>query len=155
MKRLLTLVIGLWLGLLATMTLAHPIMVNSDNLAINGYDTVAYHQLDEAVEGVARFETQWQGATWRFISQQHLELFLAEPERYIPHYGSHCANAMSNGDKVDANPEIYRVIDGELYLYAARWGQLQWRFGVEGKIKDANGHWQAFKQRLGYANYHY
>lgn len=129
---------------------AHPIMVDDRGLAINGYDTVAYHTQDEAIVGSADYEVQWEDITWRFSSAEHRDLFAEDPERYVPNYGSHCANAMSNGDKVDANPEVYRIIDGELYLYAQRWGALRWRVGVESQIDSANEHWARFRQDLGY-----
>lgn len=144
---------SLLLFILLALTLsvsAHPIMVDDQGLAINGYDTVAYHTQDEAVVGSADYEVEWEDVTWRFSSAEHRALFLDNPERYVPNYGSHCANAMGNGDKVDANPEIYRIIDGELYLFAGRLGSLQWRFGVESKIASANEHWVNFKRELGY-----
>ena len=57
------------------------------NVAIKGYDAVAYHTLEKAVKGSAEFSTEWGDATWYFADQEHLDLFVDEPERYAPQYG--------------------------------------------------------------------
>ena len=59
--------------------------------AIDGYDPVAWHLLGEPVEGSKDLTHEWMGATWRFASAEHRDLFAADPERYAPVYGGYCA----------------------------------------------------------------
>ena len=49
--------------------------------ALDGYDTVAYHTLGKPVEGSRKFSIDWRGATWRFASARHRDLFAADPGR--------------------------------------------------------------------------
>ncbi|MEX2366021.1 MAG: YHS domain-containing (seleno)protein, partial [Pseudohongiellaceae bacterium] len=35
------------------------------NLAVEGYDTVAYFTNGQAIEGKKEFQTEWMGANWR------------------------------------------------------------------------------------------
>ena len=52
--------------------------------ALKGYDAVAYHTLDRPVEGSRQFTYTWRGATWRFISAKHRDLFAADKSPCAP-----------------------------------------------------------------------
>ncbi len=91
------------------------------NLAVEGYDTVAYFTEGKAVEGDREYQTEWMGANWRFASEEHLALFLENPEKYAPQYGGYCAYAVSNDDLAGIDPEQFHIHEGKLYLnYNAR-----------------------------------
>ncbi len=91
------------------------------NLAVEGYDTVAYFTEGKAVEGDRKYQTEWMGANWRFASEKHLALFLENPEKYAPQYGGYCAYAVSNDDLAGIDPEQFHIHEGKLYLnYNAR-----------------------------------
>ena len=68
---------------------AAPVNVNSDGIAIKGFDTVAYFTEGKPVKGDEQFQFQWSGAKWLFSSREHLELFKAAPEKYAPQYGGY------------------------------------------------------------------
>ena len=80
-------VIGL-LGPSAAWT-AEPVNTDSQGLAIQGYDPVAYFVQGKALRGMEEFTYQWMGAEWRFTSVEHLDLFRANPEKYAPQYGGY------------------------------------------------------------------
>lgn len=84
--------------------------------AIRGYDVVAYHTEGKPVPGAADIVHQWNGATWRFASLAHRDLFAADPARYAPRYGGYCAYGTANGYKVSTAPEAFAIVDGVLYL---------------------------------------
>ena len=65
--------------------------VNTDEsgVAIKGFDTVAYFLENRARKGSKEFEYIWQGVRWRFASAAHRELFVANPDKYMPQYGGH------------------------------------------------------------------
>lgn len=45
-------------------------------------------------------------------------MFLKNPASYEPQYGGWCAYAMgANGEKVEINPETFKIVDGKLNLY--------------------------------------
>lgn len=61
----------------------------SDGIAIKGYDPVAYFTEGKPVKGNLQFTHEWKGAKWMFSSQEHLDLFAADPEKYAPQYGGY------------------------------------------------------------------
>jgi hypothetical protein len=63
--------------------------VNSDGVAIKGYDTVAYFTVGKPVKGDEKYEVIWNGAKWRFSIPDHAELFVSAPEKYAPKYGGY------------------------------------------------------------------
>jgi hypothetical protein len=66
-------------------------MVNTDEfgIAIQGYDTVAYHTEGRPVKGKSAFSFKWNDAVWHFASTEHRALFAANPDRYAPQYGGY------------------------------------------------------------------
>lgn len=132
-------------GLLcANLVLATPWVTTQDNLVMQGYDPVAYFAEDDAVKGDPDHALEWDGVTWRFSSQANLQRFKANPEKYAPQYGAHCANGLSDGHVVNGDPENWRIIDGKLFLFFSAWGRAQWAFGVDKQIIQANETWSTF-----------
>jgi YHS domain-containing protein len=87
------------------------------DVAIKGYDTVAYFTENRAVEGSPRFSHRWLGATWLFSSAENRDLFASQPVKYAPQYGGHCADGVSLGTiTTNIDPKAWRIIEGKLYL---------------------------------------
>lgn len=68
---------------------AMSINTDSDDVAIKGYDPVAYFTMGKPVKGDKEFEYKWEGAKWRFSGKEHLKLFIDAPEKYVPQYGGY------------------------------------------------------------------
>jgi len=111
------------------------------NNAIKGYDTVAYFTENQAVEGDQQFSTEYQGATWLFSSQENLDLFVANPEKYAPQYGGYCAYAVSKNQTASIKPELFTIEDGKLYLNYNASINEKWRANREEFINDADKNW--------------
>lgn len=107
-------------------------------VAIRGADTVAYFTEGKYVAGTKQFTTQWKGATWQFSSQQHLDLFIAEPERYAPQYGGYCAYGVAQNYLVKIEPENWTIVDDKLYLNFNDSVQKRWEKDQAGYIREAN-----------------
>ena len=89
-----------------------------NKVAIQGYDPVGYFTQGKAIKGKKEFTTSYQGVVYKFSSSENKEAFLKNPSKYEPQYGGWCAYAMgSAGEKVEINPETYKIIDGKLYLF--------------------------------------
>lgn len=115
------------------------------NLAIHGYDPVAYFDQGRPVEGSDAYEYEWKGATWRFASQAHLERFRAEPARYAPQYGGYCAYAVSQGGTADIDPEAWKIVEGKLYLNVNKNVQKTWEQDLERYIEQADRNWPGLR----------
>jgi YHS domain-containing protein len=109
------------LGLLATLSVAAPLPSTAMDmpLAIQGYDPVAYFTDGKPIRGMADFEYQWDEHTYRFASDQHRELFKADPVHYAPQFGNYCAMALALGKIVKADPENWLISDNKLYVFGS------------------------------------
>lgn len=92
------------------------ISTNADGVAIGGYDPVSYFTDSQARLGSPEHSTGWSGATWQFASAENVKAFAADPERYAPQFGGHCAFGASMGQTAEASPDSWRMIDGKLCL---------------------------------------
>lgn len=89
-----------------------------NKVAIQGYDPVGYFTDGKAIKGKKELTASYQGVVYKFSSSENKEAFLKNPSKYEPQYGGWCAYAMgSAGEKVEINPETFKVIDGKLYLF--------------------------------------
>lgn len=87
-------------------------------VAIQGYDPVAYFKQGKAIKGKKELIAAYEGVIYQFSSVSNKELFVKNASAYEPQYGGWCAYAMgSAGDKVEINPETFKIIDGKLYLF--------------------------------------
>jgi len=109
--------------------------------AVKGYDVVAYFTQGKPVEGSSDHEVEWNGATWRFASAEHKNLFAKEPRKYAPQYGGFCAFGVSRGYTVGIEPDAWKIVDGKLYLNYNRDVQVEWMKDIPGYIAKANANW--------------
>ena len=88
------------------------------NLAIQGYDPVAYFKQGRAVKGKKEIAASYEGVVYYFSMPVNKEYFLKNPSKFEPQYGGWCAFAMGDSnEKVSVNPETFKIIDGKLYLF--------------------------------------
>ena len=116
-------VAGLMVGVFATP--AQSGQVNTGyfgNVAIEGYDTVAYFTDKKPIKGSELFSYNWLGATWYFANDEHRRLFAASPISYAPQYGGFCADGVSDGNghaQTNIEPTTWQIVNGKLYLAAS------------------------------------
>ena len=114
-----------------------------NGIAIRGYDTVAYFTQSKPVKGSDQFTTEWQGATWKFSSQEHLDLFNADQEAYAPQYGGYCAYGIAVDSLVKIEPDLWSIIDGKLYLNYNDKFNNRWKKDIPGYIAKADAKFEA------------
>ena len=86
--------------------------------AIEGYDPVAYFLMHKPVKGSEAYAHEWLGKEWLFASNEHKELFIADPMNYMPNYGGYCSyDPVSAGHDHKVDPTAWRIVDNELYLF--------------------------------------
>src|SRR5438128_225874 len=66
-----------------------------DGIAVRGYDVVAYFKDNKAVKGTDEFSYMWNDVKWLFSTNETLQLFKGDPEKYAPKYGGYCAYGVS------------------------------------------------------------
>jgi hypothetical protein len=123
-------------------TAGEAVNVDGENLAIKGYDPVAYFTESRPTRGLADFEHVWQDARWQFANAEHLALFAQDPEAYAPQYGGFCAGAMALGWKAPIDPEAWTIVDGRLFLNYSKGGRDNFAEDPEPEIAEADQNWE-------------
>ncbi len=96
--------------------------VSKSGVAIEGFDPVAYFTKAKAVKGSKDLAVSDQGIIYYFSTAQNKELFKANAAKYEPQYGGWCAYAMgATNEKVEVDPETFKIKDGKLYLFYHSW----------------------------------
>jgi YHS domain-containing protein len=118
-----------------------PVNTTLFGVAIKGYDPVAYFTQGKPAKGDSDFETEWNGATWRFASAANRDAFKASPDKYTPQYGGYCAWAVSQGYTANIDPDAWKIVNGKLYLNYSTDVQKKWERDVPGHITKADTQW--------------
>ena len=88
------------------------------NVAIHGYDPVAYFKANKAVKGKSEISVSYLGITYYFSATENKNVFEKDPTAYEPQYGGWCAYAMGkSGEKVEIDPSTFKIVNGKLYLF--------------------------------------
>ena len=118
------------------------------NVAIKGYDPVAYFTEQQAVKGNDDISHDWLGAQWIFSSEKHKALFSQNPVKYAPQYGGHCADGVAYGEvTTNIDPEAWRIIEGKLYLNYNEGSAVELE-EKEGQVELAATKWPEVKAKL-------
>ena len=111
------------------------------DVAVGGYDPVAYFKDGKPVRGDKAFSTRYMGAEFRFATKTNLDAFLKQPTAYAPQYGGYCAWAASQGYTAKGDPKYWKVVNGKLYLNYDGNVQKKWEADIPGFITKADMNW--------------
>ena len=111
------------------------------SVAIKGYDPVAYFTEQKALEGSKTISLEWNGATWLFSNEANRDLFKKNPEKYAPQFGGYCAYAISQNYTYRSDPEVWKIVDGKLYLNYDKNTQKEWESKQTAYIRQAGENW--------------
>ncbi len=99
---------------------------------------MAYFTQGKPVKGLDSLVCEWMDARWKVSSQAQLDLFKADPSKYAPQYGGHCACGVAQGSLVKVEPDQFTVRDGKLFLNYDVDVQRLWLKDPAGFIKTAD-----------------
>jgi YHS domain-containing protein len=114
-------------------------------LGLKGYDPVAYFTLATPTPGLAEYESVYDGVLYRFANARHRDLFKANPEKYAPQFGGSCAMNMSNGVRREADPTVWVISNGNLYVFAGASGAERFRQDPQVAATKAANNWKTLK----------
>jgi len=117
------------------------------NIAVEGYDAVAYFTESKPVTGKSAYSTTYNGAEFRFATAENLATFEADPAKYAPQYGGYCAWAIAEGKFAKGSGKHWAIVDGKLYLNYNKSVQKTWNTDREGFINKANDKWPALLEK--------
>lgn len=124
--------------------------IDETGFAVSGYDVVAYFGLEQSAVGASQAEgvpgnaditAEYNGATFAFSTEENRNTFLADPAKYSPQYDGHCAYGVAKGGKVPGNPNLWRIVDGKLYLNITKNVVSFWEEDIPGNLSLAQNNW--------------
>jgi YHS domain-containing protein len=117
-----------------------------DNVAIQGYDPVAYFESSKAIEGKKEIISEFNGVLYYFSTESNKSLFLKNPSHYEPQFGGFCAFGMSQGYEVPVKPEAFTIVDNKLYLNYNLKVKEMWSREQASRIEKAVVNWEKIKK---------
>ena len=129
------------------------VFATDQNVALNGFDIVAYFNQYDAVRGNSEHTVVLEGASYYFNSAENASAFKANPSAYLPAYGGYCAFAVAmKGAKVPSDPQTFKIRDGKLYLFFNDYYEgkpfntiIPWNGSETEMIAKANTNWKNLK----------
>lgn len=115
--------------------------VDASGVILDGYDAVAFFTDNKPVKGDAKYQYNFQDATYYFASQEHLDLFKANPDKYKPQFGGWCAYAVSLGRIAPIDVNNFSIVDGRLFIQHNQRAVNGWNKDVPGNIIKADKYW--------------
>src|SRR3954447_16753769 len=115
--------------------------LNSDGVIIDGYDPVAFFTDNKPVKGDAKFQYTYEDAIYYFMSQEHLDMFKANPEKYKPQFGGWCAYAVSLGRVAPIDVNTFSIVNGRLVIQHNQRAVNGWSKDITGSLQLADKYW--------------
>ncbi len=117
----------------------------SDNVALSGYDPLTYFA-KKPFPGKKSIAYTHLGITYYFINEKSRSIFKANPSKYEPAYGGWCAYALAKKkpEKMEADPETYKIVNGKLYVFYNSFGintVKKWNKNEEKSKATADKNW--------------
>ena len=125
-------------------TLASAIESNSV-VGVGGYDLVSYQNGKKPLPGNGNHVVQYNNVNYLFSNKANAKKFKANKDKYLPAYGGYCAFGASVGKKFIADPTVWEVVKGQLYLNLDNGIKSIWVKDIPGNIKKADKYWPEIK----------
>lgn len=130
----------------SSLSFASAVNTGENDVAIHGYDPVAYFTQHKPVRGLAKYTATHDGAIYRFSSEKNRDLFKENRDQYAPQFGGFCAMGVSLNKKLDIDPAAFYVTDNKLYLNLNADVQKKWLNDVPGNLKTAYRVWDGIEE---------
>jgi len=111
-------------------------------VAIDGYDPVGYFKSAKAIRGSDEFVANHNGAIYHFASAENRNLFLADPERFVPAHGGYCTQTLVSGSLTPGNPNHWTIHGNKLYLTRSAASTTEFRREASLSASAAQRNWE-------------
>jgi hypothetical protein len=146
MKKLFIIVTILFTNSIIT-NAQHSSVFIKNNKAIDGYDVVAFYKQNQPVKGIENISYIWNNATWNFSTQENLDSFKSNPQKYAPQFGGYCAYGCSNGYKAPTQIDTWTIVNNKLYFNYNLKVKQSWEKNKEALIPKAEENWNTIKDK--------
>ncbi len=108
---------------------------------IHGYDPVSYFVNSTPVMGTPDYTATHEGNTYAFSSQENMQTFQNQPERFVPAYDANCAFGMVYGKQSDIDPLVYTIVDDRLFFMINASTKKRWSKKTNKNIRKGDFYW--------------
>lgn len=123
--------------------------VDANGVILDGYDAVAFFTDNKPVKGKPQFQYKYDEAIYQFASQEHLDLFKANPEKYKPQFGAWCAYAVSLGRVAPIDVNTFSIVNDRLVIQHNQRAVNGWNKDVQGNLALADKYWPKVSEKHG------
>jgi YHS domain-containing protein len=116
-------------------------VMSVENIAIDGYDPVAYFVSSSAYKADGTYQYVYKDLTWYFSSDENLQTFSADPESYVPKFGGFCAYELADEDLVNSDPQFWHIHNKGLYLFNDEDAKEDWFREIDVMLISADKEW--------------
>jgi YHS domain-containing protein len=120
------------------------------NLMLKGFDPVAYFTDGKPVPGKMEIAAQHEGLDYRFTSEEHKKLFLADPQHYVPQYGGFCAQGIAYAVMFGGEAEKFQIINDRLFIYGDQGAIDAWNSSPKKHLEYAEHYWNTEMKGMPY-----
>jgi YHS domain-containing protein len=118
------------------------IVVDSQGVAIQGYDPVAYFTQNKPVKGSPSNKSVYQGAKFYFASAGDKKEFDKNPGKHAPTYGGYCVNNLRKGKLEKGDPNVFFVYKGKLYFCSEKKGVEEFKKNIDQNLDETYNRWR-------------
>ncbi len=111
-------------------------------LMLKGHDPVAYVTIGKHTLGKPDIKSEFQGVTYRFVSEESRAMFLKDPAKYAPQFGGFCSNGIAYGIPWGGDPDTWAIIDGKLYIFGGQSSKNYFLMDEKKNMALANEYWE-------------
>ncbi len=115
--------------------------LDANAVILDGYDPVAFFTDNKPVKGDPKFQHKYEDALYYFVSNEHLDLFKANPEKYKPQFGAWCAYAVSLGRIAPIDVNTFSIVNERLVIQHNQRAVNGWNKDVQGNLAKADKYW--------------
>ncbi len=122
-------------------------VAGASEVALNGYDPVAFFTKSKPVNGDFKINASHRGATYYFASKQHKTLFEQDPDKYAPQHGGFCSFGVSVGALFPIDINTWQVYNDKLYLNLNVDILEMFKKNMDGNISKADRNWPGLVEK--------
>jgi YHS domain-containing protein len=121
----------------------------ASNVAVSGFDPVAFFLDAKPVNGSPFIIAEYQGATYFFATEAHKSLFAGDPAKYAPQFGGHCAYGVAINKVLPVDISTWQIRSGKLYLNLNPDIRVKFDADFAGNVAKAQQNWPGLVKKYG------
>jgi YHS domain-containing protein len=122
--------------------------VTNGNIGVGNYDLVNYFINNKGELGLTEFSATHNGLEYFFKSDEHKNLFIQNPEKYLPAFGGWCSMTLAMGRATAPTYTNFLIINDTLYLFEKTLsvnGRTLWQTNPDENKKQASNNYADYK----------